>query len=53
MTKGRLLEEFQNKISDKDLEMKRELQKYLNENSKLKQQIIELKNGVYWLLILV
>lgn len=40
VTKGKLLEEFQNKISDKDYEMKRELQKYLNENSKLKQQII-------------
>lgn len=40
VTKGRLLEEFQNKISDKDYEMKKELQKYLNENSKLKQQII-------------
>lgn len=47
MTKGRLLEEFQNKISDKDYEMKKELQKYLNENSKLKQQIIELRGGAH------
>lgn len=47
VTKGKLLEEFQNKISDKDYEMKKELQKYLNENSKLKQQIIELRGGAH------
>jgi hypothetical protein len=31
-TKEQLLGEFQNKISDKEQEMKKEIQKYINEN---------------------
>lgn len=35
-------------MSYKDEETRQEIQKYLNENSLLKQKIIELKGSLYW-----
>ena len=39
-----MLGEFQNKISDKDQEMKSELEKYLNENMSLRIELRQMKD---------
>ena len=43
-TKEQLLGEFQNKISDKDQEMKNELEKYLNENMNLRVELRQIQD---------
>ena len=45
-TKEQLLGEFQNKISDKDQEMKNELEKYLNENMSLRVELRHMKDQI-------
>lgn len=39
-----MLLEFQHKMSDKDEETKNQLEGYIKENSRLKVELIELKN---------